>query len=199
MTDFEYGFATLVVAGAQRLQKTHPSQEDLPHIETLELLLANGCPPDVPDICRYTALSHACMVPCAKAPALVRTLLIGGANPDHQDVWGVVPLSMASMAVMVEAADALMEAGADPNIKDADGMCPKQLYTGPAVSAVINKWLRRRAGESAPLEDGRACAACKKTGDDGVITRQCSACHTVFYCSRNCQRASYGVGYQSVC
>ncbi|KZV63782.1 hypothetical protein PENSPDRAFT_691340 [Peniophora sp. CONT] len=128
------------------------------------------------------------MVPCAKAPALVRTLLIGGANPDHQDVWGVVPLSMAAMAMMVEAVDALMEVGADPTIRDADSMTPRELYTGPAVSAVINKWLRRRTGESAPLEDGRACAACKKTGDDGVITRQCSACHTVYYCSRNCQR-----------
>jgi len=51
---FEY--ATLVVTRSQRLSL--PSEYQFFHAATLELLLENGCPPDIEDICRQTTLSH---------------------------------------------------------------------------------------------------------------------------------------------
>jgi len=189
ITGFKFGYATLVVTGSQRLRATQPGQaQTLPHIETLDYLLSHGCPPDVPDICGLTALAHASMVPSNTGPALVRALIRGGSNIDHQDIYGLTPVTMAAMVGHSGAVDALMEAGARIDIPDADGSRLDNFYLsyGPQVVAVVRKWLRRRAGETAPLDD-TDCANCGKSNDEAQL-KQCSACHTIRYCSTMCQR-----------
>jgi len=190
VSDYKFGYVTLAVSGSQRLQSVGPGpSQALPHAETIDYLLSHGCPPDAPDICGITALAHASMIPSENGPALVRALIRGGAAVDRQDMYGMVPIVMAAMAGHAGAVDALMEAGARIDIPDADGVTPEDIYItcGPEVTAVIRKWLRRRAGTTAPLDDTN-CATCGKNSDSGAQLKQCSACFTVRYCSPVCQR-----------
>ena len=60
------------------------------HIDTLKFLLHKGCPADVPDIAGYTALHHATMR--SFQPELARVLLEKGANVNHVNVYGEVPI-----------------------------------------------------------------------------------------------------------
>ncbi|KAI0041535.1 ankyrin [Auriscalpium vulgare] len=182
-TPFEFGYATLVIAGSQRLAEGPPGSGY--HVDTLKFLLAHGCPPDVPDICRCIALEHACMIPSTK-PALISTLLAHGAAPNHQDIYGRTAMWGAMMCHSAKTVDMLMEYGADLAIRDADGRHFSEIYVtyGPETAAVVRKWLRARAGETAPRES-KECAACSKT--HGSL-KQCARCHSVLYCSSECQR-----------
>ncbi|KAI0270596.1 hypothetical protein BC834DRAFT_1039321 [Gloeopeniophorella convolvens] len=151
-TPFRFGYAALVVSGSQNV----PQRADGPkhsHAATLKFLLKSGCPPDVEDICRYTALAHASNIPQDNAD-MARILVQHGADVNHQDIYGMVPVSGAIMVAHSKAVDVLMEGGADLDIKDGDQWNPRKLShkVGPKVTAVIRKWERRRAGEEALLE-----------------------------------------------
>jgi Ankyrin repeats (3 copies)/MYND finger len=152
-------------------------------IGPLKFLLENGCPPDVQDICRYTALSHATEIPEDNAD-LARILIAHGANVNHPDIYGMTPIFQAVMSAHSKAVDVLMEGGADLDITDADGSCIRNTYIrcGPKVTAVIHAWERRRSGEKVPLGE-KGCAVC---GKDGKLLF-CSACHSIRYCSSECQ------------
>ncbi|KAI0041526.1 hypothetical protein FA95DRAFT_1565299 [Auriscalpium vulgare] len=193
-TPFQLGYATLVVIGSQRIAEGPPGSGF--HVETLKFLLAHGCPPDVPDICRCIALEHACMIPSTK-PALISTLLAHGAAPNHQDIYGRTAMWGAMMCHSAKTVDMLMESGADLAIRDADGRHFLEIYAsyGPEIAAVVRKWQRARAGETAPRET-RECAACSKT--QGSM-KQCSRCHSVLYCSSECQSAWHWQTHRPSC
>ncbi|ETW79583.1 hypothetical protein HETIRDRAFT_428078 [Heterobasidion irregulare TC 32-1] len=144
-TPFKFGYATLVIVGAQRLQSAPPGSGL--HAETLKFLLSRGCPPDVPDICQYTALHHVTMN--LSRPDIARILLENGARVNYVNIYGSPPIMGALMAGQTEAVEVLMEFGADMTIPDADGMKPEQLFIscGPEVTATVTKWLRRRTGD----------------------------------------------------
>ena len=160
-----------------------PSEYRFLHATTLELLLENGCPPDVEDICRQTALSHATEIPDDNVD-LARILIAHGADVNHRDIYGMTPIFQAVMSAHSKAVDVLMEGGADLDIADADGSCIRNTYIhcGPKVTAVIHAWERRRAGQKVPLGE-IGCALC---GKDGKLLF-CSACHSIRYCSSGCQ------------
>ena len=181
-TPFKFGYATLVIAGAQRLQSTSPGSRL--HAETLKFLLSRGCPPDVPDICQYTALHHVTMN--LSRPDIARILLENGARVNYVNIYGSPPIMGALMAGQTEAVDVLMEFGADMTIPDADGMKPEQLFVscGPEVTATVTKWLRRRTGEQAPMEQ-KKCDFC---GHANTKLMACVACRSARYCSKDCQR-----------
>ncbi|KAI0309823.1 hypothetical protein OF83DRAFT_1279001 [Amylostereum chailletii] len=185
-TPFKFGYVALVIAGNQRLRVAPLGSGQ--HVDVLKVLLAHGCPPDVEDICRYTALDHASMVVAGK-DELIRILLERGAQPNHQNIYGMTPIAGAIMAGNTLAVDLLMEFGADLTISDADGTRSSDIYVtgGPQVPAVISKWLRARQGTTAPRAE-RMCEACGKTSGS---LKQCSACHTVLYCSTVCQRGHW--------
>ncbi|KDQ50818.1 hypothetical protein JAAARDRAFT_199658 [Jaapia argillacea MUCL 33604] len=48
-----------------------------------------------------------------------------------------------------------MEYGADLEIPDADGYRPSQVYlgAGPQITATVRKWMRKRTGEEAPMDE----------------------------------------------
>jgi ankyrin repeat protein len=169
------------VIGSQKL----PSSNEPLHSATLEFLLDNGCPPDVQDICRQTALSHATLIPRDNAD-LARILVEHGAEVNHPDICGMTPIFGAIMSAHSKIVDVLMEGGADLDIRDADGSRMRNTYMayGPKVTAVIHAWERRRAGETAPLGE-KGCAFCGKEGK----LLFCSACHSIKYCSSECQSA----------
>jgi len=191
-TPHKLGYAALVVLGGQRLEVQSGSEYKLFHSETLKFLLENGCPPDVEDICRYTALSHATETFQDNAD-LARILVAHGAGVNHPDIYGMTPIFGAVMCVHSKAVDVLMEGGADIDIPDADGTSIRDIYmrAGPKVTAVIHAWERRRAGQQALGEKG--CAQCGKGGK----LLFCAACHSVRYCSSECQRTDWKKHKQS--
>ncbi|KDQ50802.1 hypothetical protein JAAARDRAFT_211502 [Jaapia argillacea MUCL 33604] len=120
---------------------------------------------------------------------LVRLLLQNGANPNHQDRYGSVPIHGAFQANQVEGVELLMEHGADLEIPDADGFRPSQAYlgAGPQVTSTVRKWMRKRAGEEAPMDE-KKCDNCRASAGENVKLRMCGSCHTTRYCSVECQK-----------
>jgi MYND finger len=183
-TAFKFGYATLVVAGAQRIQ-SDPSP--LQHAETLKYLLSRGCPPDIEDIAGHTALSHVTMG-SVSLPELARLLLEVGADVNHRDRYGCPPIMNAFQTNQIATIDILMEFEADLDVADADGTIPRSFFVscGPQVAHVVNKWQRRRAGEEAPMAD-KVCDNCRR---QEVNLKMCARCHSARYCGSICQRVS---------
>lgn len=162
------------------------SRARVDHIGTLKYLLAQGAPPDIPDVLGYTPLHHACMAfPCAD---IARILLEHGASPDAQDVFGSVALMGAFQNESIDAIEVLLEFGARLDIADKSGITPDAFFIkcGPRVTAVVQKWKRKRAGAANPLDEKR-CVTCAKSA---VPLKFCASCHATWYCSRQCQSTS---------
>ncbi|PBK64145.1 ankyrin [Armillaria solidipes] len=185
-TLYRFGYLTIVVSGAQRLQIPNPL-----HIKLLKYLISRGAPVDLPDIAGYTALSHGTMNHLAKLD-LCRVLLESGSDPNQRNRYGEVPLLDCFQTNGIGAIDLLMEFGADIDIADADGVRPRefQLKAGPEVTAAVQRWLRKRSEDEKPM-DTKACEFCRKPGGGGVQLRLCSKCQTAWYCSTVCQRSHW--------
>ncbi|KAK7677857.1 hypothetical protein QCA50_019169 [Cerrena zonata] len=182
-TPFQTGYVSLVILGAQRLA----GGPNINHEGTLEYLLRKGCPVDSEDITGLTALHHLCQR--AFKPTLARILLENGANFNHRNRYGEVPIFSSMQTASSAGIDLLMEYNADLDIPDADGVTPRSFITnaGPVGVAIINKWLRKRTGGTALMEE-KKCELCQKT--DGSL-KLCARCHLVRYCSRECQRSDW--------
>ncbi|EIW52467.1 ankyrin [Trametes versicolor FP-101664 SS1] len=185
-TPYQHAYATFVVRGAQNIIGT-ASSTDQDHAATLKYLLDLGAPPNMPDIVGYTALHHACN--SNPRPELARILLEGGADPNQQDHFGSVPLMGAFQNDAVQLVDLLMEHGASLDIKDGDGDTPDDFFikAGPYITAAVQKWKRRRAGERQPLDE-KACSMCAKTD---VELKFCAKCGSIRYCSKECQKTDW--------
>ncbi|PBK64143.1 hypothetical protein ARMSODRAFT_893274 [Armillaria solidipes] len=185
-TPYKFGYLTIVVSGAQDLEKPNPQ-----HIEVLKYLISRGAPVDLPDITGNTALSHGTMNRMAKLD-LCRVLLESGSDPNQRNRYGEVPLLMCFRSNEIGAIDLLMEFGAEIDIADADGVTPRKFQPAcvPEVTAVVQRWLRKRSGDERPM-DIKACEFCKKPGGNGVQLRLCSKCQTAWYCSTACQRSHW--------
>ena len=82
-----------------------------------------------------------------------------------------------------------MEYGADPEIEDADGIKPSvfSLHAGPQVSAVLEKWKRKRSGAGPALRENKTCDGCKEPKTNLNV---CARCKVALYCSKACQSTS---------
>ncbi|KAG2355534.1 ankyrin repeat-containing domain protein [Suillus spraguei] len=172
-TPFKIGFLSFTVLGAQRIRGIAPNS--LKHLDVINYLLQCGAPPDLPDISGHTALHHACTPPLGHFD-LAKALLKGGANPNAQNRYGEVPLFFPFQGQDIPILDLLMEHNADLDIKDGNGDSP--------LTAAVRRWERKRSGEKALWEE-KECEYCKKKGRG---LKQCARCHTVRYCSSDCQR-----------
>ncbi|KIY44244.1 hypothetical protein FISHEDRAFT_67841 [Fistulina hepatica ATCC 64428] len=201
-TPYKFGYVMLTISGAQRVQPLRAEYaSDLQHSATLDFLIAHGAPVDLEDIAGYTALFHVTMNHLAHIP-LARKLIAAGADVNHRNRYGETALMGPFQNNIIPSIDLLMEHGASLDIVDADDIVPRtfQLRCGPQVTAAVQRWVRRRAGTEAAMED-KVCDHCKrpppasasssgKGGQSGSL-RQCSSCHTVRYCSKECQRADW--------
>lgn len=180
-TPFKFGYATLVVAGAQRVHGPN-----MRHLDLLKYLISRGLPVDVPDIVGFTSLAHAVMGQFPQ-PDLARALLEAGANVNYQNRYGEVALFGAFQHNNIEAIDLLCEFGADIEIKEADGVSPMTFFLqcGPQVTATIRKWINKRSGEDAPRVEKR----CDNCGKEDLGLKNCAKCQVARYCSVECQRA----------
>ena len=179
-TPYKWGYATLIVAGAQRVQS-----ELSKHLDVLKYLISRGLPVDVVDIVGYSALAHTIVNQSAKLD-LARVLLEAGADVNHQDRYGEVALLSACQRNYTAAIDLFCEFGADLEIADADGVAPISfsLRCGPQVTATVQKWVNKRNGTEAPRTEKR-CDNCGKTD---VALKNCSRCQVARYCNVECQR-----------
>ncbi|KAG6879271.1 hypothetical protein C0992_003946 [Termitomyces sp. T32_za158] len=182
-TPYEFGYATLIISGAQRVQPN----ERTDHVATLKFLVSQGLSVDVPDIAGLTALHH-CVIGQSLQVDLLRELLKSGANVDHQNRYGEVPLFGAYMKHHVAAVELLLQHGADLDIKEADGLAPSDcLSFGPQITAVVQKWIRKRNGQEAPRDEKR----CDSCGTNSKPLKNCAKCHVARYCSVECQKKEW--------
>ncbi|KAG2114114.1 hypothetical protein BD769DRAFT_1630034 [Suillus cothurnatus] len=92
-----------------------------------------------------------------------------GAPPDLSDISGHTALHHACTPPLghLELAKALLEGGANPNVQNRYG----------------EEAIREKA-----LWEEKECEYCKKKG---VALKRCARCHTVRYCSSDCQRTHW--------
>ncbi|KAI6026975.1 ankyrin [Pisolithus marmoratus] len=167
---------SLTVLGVNRHRCSPPCDPE--HFQIVEYLVQSGAPLDVPDIVGHTALHHACTPPDIKL-RFVKLLLQSGANVNARNRYGEIPLFFALQGGDAELTDLLMEHGANMDIEDANGDSPRKMYVvfGAEVTATIRKWERRKR--------------CGNCGTEQSGLRQCARCHTVRYCSVECQRSHW--------
>ena len=156
------------------------------HVGSLELLIAKGAPVGSADIAGVTPI-HMASADKGK-PELLQVLLAHGAPVDARDKYGRTPLFDALKSGEAACVEILLEAGANSDLMDADGVRPENIYGGPAVAAVLQRWKRKETGERAAFDKGKKCDYCE------IELKQqlwCARCHTAWYCSRECQSKSH--------
>ncbi|KAI0055758.1 hypothetical protein BV25DRAFT_1731445 [Artomyces pyxidatus] len=94
-TPYGFGYAPLVVTGSSQIG--HPDHAPADHyVELLDFLLdpavVPGCPPDVADIGRTTALMGAAVNTVDCVAELIRILVARGADINHRDIFGDTPI-----------------------------------------------------------------------------------------------------------
>ncbi|GBE87297.1 ankyrin [Sparassis crispa] len=190
-TPYKFGYLTIAVTGCV-MNMTPPPVCD--YVSVVKCLLSSGAPPNSEDIVGYSALHHAAMNNGHRDNPilleLMRILLKNGANANHQNRYGEVPISGAFQHEEIGAIDILMEYGADLEMADADGVKPNPFFIkcGAKVTAAVTKWLRKRTGEEAPMGDTKMCSRC---GRKGGSLKMCAKCHVARYCSTECQHAHW--------
>ncbi|KAF8126338.1 hypothetical protein EV363DRAFT_1434256 [Boletus edulis] len=123
---------------------------------------------------------------------VISYLIDSGASPEIPDISGNTALHHACTPPRgrAEIAKQLLTEGRQHlDIADANGDSPRKMCViyGPEVTAVVQRWERKRKGEEAPWEEKR-CENCKTKGSG---LKQCARCHVVRYCSTECQRAHW--------
>lgn len=155
------------------------------HAEVITWLVKHGAPVDNQDIVGLTALHHAGSN--NRIAEVTKALLESGANPNCPDKAGSTPLQQALYHSQAEAVEMMLDFGGDMTIGNEQNR-PGIVFiktAPPHVQAVVQKWIRKRSGTQAPLEDRNKCFICPKPGK-----HQCARCHVVRYCSSACQSTS---------
>jgi hypothetical protein len=189
-TAYKISYISLVILGAQSVTPT-PGTRPLDSVGTIKYLISAGAPIDKEDIVGITSLHIATFGHAAK-PDIARLLLESGANVNHQDRYGSVPILSPMQTNTIPTVELLLEFGADLNIAEGDDVTPESmsLLCGPQVTSIIQKWKRKRTGQEA-LREGKTCGNCGSQSSNGAKLLQCSRCHTMLYCSKKCQSMYY--------
>ncbi|TFK66417.1 hypothetical protein BDN72DRAFT_961794 [Pluteus cervinus] len=187
-TAYKFGYATLLVGGAQRVRGLPGKVVNLQHNEILKLLISRGLDVDVPDIAGYTALFHVTSNTTLRLD-LARTLLEAGAKATHQNRYGETAMNGAFQHNHPEAVDLMMEYKADLNIVDADGLTSAEfsLKCGPQITATVRKWLKTINGEEEAPFTRKKCDFDECGATDKQL-KNCARCKVARYCSVECQR-----------
>jgi hypothetical protein len=166
----------LPILGRQRLMPTPPLQG---YLEVIDFLFEQGVRLDHRDKVGYTALMYAAGQ--SPQPDLLLHLLQKGADPNVQSVYGTVALMDACMGQNLREIEILLKHGADPHVKDNDGLSP-YTFAQPLkkMVALFEKFVKK------PISK-KACMKChSKTG-----VHRCGACRVVYYCTKECQTSHW--------
>lgn len=142
-----YGRTALFVAAARQ------------HIRIIQALLAAGGDPNIGDEYGDTPLHLVARAPFMTSPAartaIAKLLLAAGANPNGRGMYGGTPLHAAldglhTMGVNLEVVQMLVDAGADPQLKDDRRRVPFEVdadsdfHIGPGEIDHIDEIVARR-------------------------------------------------------
>jgi len=166
------------------------------HEKIFRKLIELGANIHAKDVAGYTPLHH-CLTSVGNSITLsmARELLLAGANPNEQNRFGCTPLMEPIIINHLERIKLLLDFGADPDIKDNDGVSMRKLGGNDhsEVAALIRKSDKERskkARAAAKDEAGgslRLCNVCQVDGD----TKRCTGCYMVWYCGQKCQQANW--------
>jgi hypothetical protein len=185
-TPYKISYVSLVILGSQSLAPI-PGMD---HLGTIKYLISAGAPVDKEDLVGLTSLHIATSNDEVKLE-IARLLLESGANVNHLDRYGSLAILSPMQTNNIPAVELLLEFGTDINIPDADNVTPQSICIacGPQVTAVFEKWKRRRADKEAIMQE-KKCGNCgSPTGNTKLL--QCAKCHTMLYCSKQCQSTPY--------
>jgi len=160
-------------------------------------LLDNGADPNNCDYANASLLMH-CMGRVSRfsrkipsyALRFAKMLLKFGANVNIPNVFGSTALHEACIAQSSEAVEMLMNNGADPTLKDNDGISPIQCCrVCPELLAIFSQ----NVGNSKVLLDSPKCSSCGIGGG-----KRCAQCLDAIYCSLECQKDDW-ISHKSRC
>jgi len=170
----------LVIHGANHHSKLSNglSDEMLLGFECIiNFLFDQGCRLDARDQIGFTAVSYSVRL---EQKDLLDSLLMKGADPNLQSVFGCHPLFNAVKIQNFEAASSLLHFGADPLLPNNDGVTPLGIAIQnremlPEMVSVIEHYIK-----PVKVEDTCYCGS-------GISQFGCMRCKAVFYCSNDCE------------
>lgn len=157
----------------------------------VDALCKAGARVDARDIAGYTPLSTAAgFQTTAASLRLVRLLVAHGADPNVRTRFGEGLLVPPIMSGNTNAFRELLRVGADVTLPDRTGLTPRRMTAySPELMRVMTEVQRERTLEV------MECDQCGKKG----ASKFCSACHKVYYCSKECQRRAWKGGHKEEC
>jgi len=159
---------------------------ELRHIKVLQKLLDIGADVNVQDFAGYTPLHH-CLT-CNGSIAtleMAKMLIQKGAEVNTVNRFNCTPLFDPVMSYKMEAINLLIENGADPHIKDVNGISPYEYGAMiPAVGAILK--LRKTVPPKVEKPEVQNCTVCSKS-----CMMRCSGCFLTWYCTSQCQKADW--------
>merc|ERR1712136_563147 len=170
----------LVIHGANHHSKLSNglSDEMLLGFECIiNFLFDQGCRLDARDQIGFTAVSYSVRL---EQKDLLDSLLMKGADPNLQSVFGCHPLFNAVKIQNFEAASSLLHFGADPLLPNNDGVTPLGIAIQnremlPEMVSDIEHYIK-----PVKVEDTCYCGS-------GISQFGCMRCKAVFYCSNDCE------------
>ncbi|KAL5255906.1 hypothetical protein ACHWQZ_G011205 [Mnemiopsis leidyi] len=162
------------------------------HISVAKLLIDAGCKLDVKDVAGYTAVHH-CLTQYGNSTTLeiAKILVKNGADVNAVNRFGCTPLFEPCMNFNYEFVEFLVTKGANPSIKDNDGIsCQQMVMRNPRMASLFSKGYRAMAkserAQSSKDGEEKSDNICGYCGGSGKLSK-CSGCLSVKYCSRACQ------------
>lgn len=157
----------------------------------VEALCKAGARVDARDIAGYTPLSTAAgFITTEASLRLVPLLVAHGADPNVRTRFGEGLLVPPIMSGNREAFRALLRVGADVTLPDRNGLTPRKMAShSPDMLKVLTEVQREKTLEA---------MKCDHCGAQGA-KKCCSACHQVYYCSKECQKAGWKRGHKEEC
>jgi len=183
-----FGGVLHIIAGC-RQEKTKR------HVSLMKILLDAGANPNIKDVAGYSALHHCCTIyGNSKTLELAELLLEYGAEVNAKNRFGCTALMEPSMHANFDAVELLMSHGANPCIKDKDGMtCETFATRNPKLARIFSRGMRALAKKEKEEKNSHstpATVACVTCGDLETL-KKCTNCLAVSYCSQDCQKAHW--------
>jgi len=184
-----------VVNGARRFHGTwNWKDEGEGYIRILQTILDLGGRVDSQDVGGYSPLNYTLRNEGKDNKVLLemaRMLLEKGADPNHKNRFGFVPLFACLNSMGEESAKLLLEFGADPTIEVGPGVSPMACSINyPRVEKILNtffkkevKKTRKTAKESGEL---KKCEGCGNSAG-----KRCTGCYMAWYCSGDCLKSDW--------